>query len=64
MESQVPSGWENILTAWALLWAIACYEHYLFTGDREFLRAIYPAIRQQNETLHTRYINSQGLLEI
>ncbi len=64
VESQVPSGWENILTAWALLWAIACYEHYLFTGDREFLEAIYPAIRQQNETLHTRYMNSHGLLEI
>jgi alpha-L-rhamnosidase len=64
VESQVPSSWENILTAWSLLWAIACYEHYLFTGDREFLQAIYPAIRQQNETLHTRYINSQGLLEI
>lgn len=64
VESQVPSGWENILTAWSLLWAIACYEHYLFTGDREFLQTIYPAIRQQNENLHTRYINSQGLLEI
>ena len=64
VESQVPSGWENILTAWSLLWAIACYEHYLFTGDKEFLQTIYPAIRQQNETLHTRYINSHGLLEI
>ncbi|CUU35623.1 Alpha-L-rhamnosidase N-terminal domain-containing protein [Armatimonadetes bacterium DC] len=64
VESQVPSAWENILTAWALLWAIACHEHYLFTGDRAFVEAIFPAIRQQNENLHTRYINSAGLLEI
>mgnify|MGYP001770913104 CR=1 FL=1 len=64
VESHVPSAWENILTAWSLLWAIACYEHALFTGDRDFVEQIFPAIRQQNETLHTRYINSQGLLEI
>lgn len=58
------SGWGNILTAWSLLWAIACYEHALFTGDRDFVEQIFPAIRQQDETLHTRYLNSQGLLEI
>lgn len=64
VESQVPSAWENILTAWALLWAIACYEHYLFTGDLEFARALFPTVQKQNENLHTRYINTNGLLEI
>ncbi len=64
VESQVPSAWENILTAWSLLWAIACYEHYLFTGDKQFVQTIFPYIQQQNENLHTRYINSEGLLEI
>lgn len=64
VESQVPSAWQNILTAWALLWAIACYEHYLFTGDEAFVREVYPYIAQQNQTLHERYLNSEGLLEI
>ncbi len=64
VESQVPSAWQNILTAWSLLWAIACYEHYLFTGDREFVRTVFPFIAQQNQTLHERYLNADGLLEI
>lgn len=64
VESQVPSGWENILTAWSLLWTVACEEYYRFTGDAEFLREVYPAVRQQNQNIHERFINGQGLLEI
>ncbi len=64
VESQAPSAWPNILTAWSLLWAIACYEHYLFTGDMEFVRTVFPYIAQQNQTLHEQYLNSDGLLEI
>lgn len=64
VESQVPSGWENILTAWSLLWAIACHEYYLFSGERAFLEEIYPAIDTQNRNLHEKFMNTQGLLEI
>lgn len=64
VESQVPSGWEDILTAWSLLWTIACEEYYRFTGDRTFLEQVYPAVRQQNANIHERFINGQGLLEI
>ena len=64
VESQVPSGWEDILTAWSLLWTIACEEYYRYTGDRAFLEEVYPAVRQQNQNIHERFINGQGLLEI
>lgn len=64
VESQVPSGWENILTAWSLLWTIACEEYYRFTGDVAFLQEVYPSVRQQNQNIHERFINGQGLLEI
>lgn len=64
VESQVPSGWEDILTAWSLLWTIACEEYYRFTGDRAFLEEVYPAARQQNQNFHERFLNGQGLLEI
>ncbi len=64
VESQVPSAWENLLTAWALLWAIACYEYYLFTGDEPFLKEVFSYIVRQNESFHTRYINNEGLLDI
>lgn len=64
VESQVPSAWQDILTAWSLLWTLACEEHYRFTGDIEFLQEVYPAVRQQNQNIHERFINGQGLLEI
>ncbi|MGI6567302.1 MAG: family 78 glycoside hydrolase catalytic domain [Firmicutes bacterium] len=63
-ESQVPSGWQDILTAWSLLWMIACREHYQHTGDREFLQEIYPALRQTSITFIEKYLNEDGLLEI
>ncbi|MBD3183988.1 Bacterial alpha-L-rhamnosidase, partial [Candidatus Poribacteria bacterium] len=47
VESQVPSAWENILTAWSLLWALACEEYYQMTGEMEFVREIYPYMEKQ-----------------
>ncbi|NLY30824.1 MAG: alpha-L-rhamnosidase [Firmicutes bacterium] len=63
-ESQVPSGWQDILTAWSLLWVIACREHYQHTGDRDFLEKIYPALRQTCINFIEKYLNEDGLLEI
>ncbi|MCD6082509.1 alpha-L-rhamnosidase, partial [Candidatus Aerophobetes bacterium] len=62
-ESQVPSGWQNILTAWTLLWIIACKEYYEFTADKEFLNQIYPALIQTAKNFE-KFINKDGLLEI
>lgn len=33
VESQVPSGWQNILPAWSFLWMRWCQEHFELTGD-------------------------------
>lgn len=62
-ESQVPSGWQNILTAWAILWMLACREYYLYSGDEDFLDEIYPSLLQSAKNFK-RFINEQGLLEI
>lgn len=64
VESQVPSGWMNIIPAWSFLWTIACEEHYQYTSDMAFLEQIYPAIALQNANIYDRFINSSGLLEI
>ncbi|MHB9038594.1 MAG: family 78 glycoside hydrolase catalytic domain, partial [Armatimonadota bacterium] len=64
VESQVPSGWQNILTAWSLLWTIACEEYYRFSGDDAFLEEVYPAVRKQNSNISDMFMNSQGLFEI
>lgn len=63
-ESQVPSGWQDILTAWSLLWVLACAEHYYHTGDAIFLRRLYPSLRQTCNTCIDRFLNDDNLLEI
>ena len=63
VESQVPSGWESILTAWSFLWVLACEEYYRYTGDEALLRQVYPAIRAQGANC-ADMLNEQGLLEI
>ena len=41
---QVPSGWDCLLPAWSFLWGISVWDHYFYTGDRKFLKKIWPAI--------------------
>lgn len=57
---QVPSGWDCILPAWSFLWGISTWDHYWYTGDREFLRQIYPAVIR-NLKGSEQYVNDQGL---
>lgn len=64
VESQVPIGWQDILTAWALLWVWACEEYYRYTGDEEFLREIYPFVAQQMRNIAEKFIRPDGLFEI
>jgi len=44
--SQVPSGWECLLPAWSFLWGISTWDYYWYTGDKEFLRQIWPWVIQ------------------
>ena len=64
VESQVPSGWQNILTAWALLWVWACEEYYRYTGDEAFLKEVYPFVSRQMRNIAEKFIRSDGLFEI
>jgi len=63
VECQVPSGWREILTAWSLLWALACDEYYQFTGDLGFLQEIYPRMRRQAKNFAAMR-DGRGLLVI
>ncbi len=64
VESQVPSGWRNIIPAWSFMWSMGCYEHYMYTGNREFLAEMYPHIKKQLDNINERFINRNGLFEI
>jgi hypothetical protein len=60
VESQVPSGWQNILPAWSFLWMRWCEEHYQLTGDRAFAGQILDHVAKNVEGMRGA-INGQGL---
>ncbi|NIK79164.1 hypothetical protein FHS15_004322 [Paenibacillus castaneae] len=41
---QVPSGWSSVIPNWTFFWAIACYEYYEQTGDKDFAAEMYEQI--------------------
>ena len=62
-ESHVPSGWQNVLTAWSILWMKACHEYYRYTGDIEYIKEVYPELKLTVQRFQ-EFINQDGLLEI
>ncbi len=44
--SQCPSGWDVIIPSFSFLWGISVWDVYMQSGDREFLKAVYPALRK------------------
>ncbi|MEH7084116.1 family 78 glycoside hydrolase catalytic domain [Neobacillus drentensis] len=62
-ESHVPSGWQNVLTAWSILWMMAYREYYRYTGDLEFIKEAYPELKLTVQRFQS-FINKDGLLEI
>ncbi len=43
---QVPSCWDTLLPAWSFLWGISVWDYYQYSGDREFLKELWPAVMQ------------------
>lgn len=41
---QTPSSWDVLIPAWSLLWGISTWDYYWETGDKEWLRGVYPAV--------------------
>lgn len=62
-ESHVPSGWQNVLTAWSLLWMMACRKYYHFTKDEAFIKEVYPELKLTVERFQS-FMNQDGVMEI
>lgn len=62
-ESQVPSGWQNILSTWSLLWILAVEEYFSYTQDKNFLKEIYPYVVTTLNNLKN-FLNKENLLSI
>jgi len=41
---QVPSSWDCILPAWSFLWGMHVWEHYFHSGDKRFLKKLWPSV--------------------
>lgn len=63
VESHVPSGWQNLLTAWSLLWIGWAHDHFWFTGDVELARDMLRHI-ERNVCGISQHINEDDLLDI
>lgn len=61
--SQVPSGWEVIISDWSFLWQISCCEYYRYTGDSETVHQIFPMMLKNLEGIQS-HLNEIGLFEI
>lgn len=61
--SHSPSGWSNIITAWACLWHRSVEEYLMHTGDFETGKELFAYALRDMEGMK-RYINRDGLYEI
>lgn len=57
---QVPSSWQCLLPAWSFLWGIHIWEHFFHSGDKAFLRKMWPAVLRNMEGAY-KFINRHGL---
>lgn len=62
-ESEVPSGWQNILPAWTFIWMRSCAEYWTLTGDREGAEELITYLKKNFEGIKY-YINDLGLFHI
>ena len=57
---QVPSAWECLLPAWSFLWGMHVWEHYFHSGDKAFLKELWPAVLKNLEGAE-QYQDEHGL---
>ncbi|HDL17460.1 MAG TPA: hypothetical protein ENH29_00225 [Bacteroidetes bacterium] len=60
---QVPSGWEILLPAWSFLWGISVWDYYFYSGDKNFLREIWPDVLR-NLAGARKYLNRDDLFSL
>lgn len=57
---QVPSSWECQLPAWSFLWGMHVWEHYFHSGDKRFLKKLWPAVLKNLEGAE-QFVDERGL---
>jgi hypothetical protein len=63
VESNVPSGWTNILPAWSVLWMRSCREYLAFTGDLEKGRILLGYVSKNIDGILS-HLDERGLFNV
>ena len=62
-ESQVPSGWQNLLPTWTFLWMRWAQEHHQLTGDEAFAKEMVGYLARNIDGMKSE-INERGLFNM
>jgi len=62
-ESQVPSGWQNLLPTWTFLWMRWAQEHYQLTGEKAFAKEMLGYLAKNIEGMKSE-INAKNLFSM
>lgn len=62
-QSQVPSGWFNIIPTWSFLWMQSVCEFYQYTGQRQLTQKLFLMLKKNIEGIK-KCINKDGLFEL
>lgn len=60
---QVPSSWDCLLPAWSFLWGMHVWEHYFYSGDKRFLKKMWPAVLKNLDGAE-QFIDRNGLFSM
>jgi len=62
-DCHLPSGVRLLLSTWAQLWFLTCYDYWTHTAEESFIREIYPWLMKAIESFD-RHLDSHGLFSI
>ncbi|HEY8390255.1 MAG TPA: family 78 glycoside hydrolase catalytic domain [Clostridia bacterium] len=62
-QSQVPSGWFNIIPTWSFLWMQSICEFYKYTGQKQLTEKLFLMLKKNIEGIK-KCINKDGLFEL
>ncbi len=58
---QLPSSWDCLLPAWSFMWGMSVWDYYFETGDAEFVRKVWPMVRENLDGARAWVDPSTGL---
>ncbi|MBM4081473.1 MAG: hypothetical protein FJ278_17350 [Planctomycetes bacterium] len=62
ISNAVEPAWQHDIPDYSLWWVMALWNHYLYTGEADWIHELYPVAVRIMQT-HFAYVNEHGLIE-